>query len=53
MRLLASISHDMRTPLTSILGAATTLQQSNLDAKQTNHLSTLIASQARYLAIYH
>jgi two-component system sensor histidine kinase KdpD len=48
--LLTSISHDMRTPLTSILGAATTLQQSNLDAKQTNHLSTLIASQARYLA---
>ncbi len=48
--LLASISHDMRTPLTSILGAATTLQQSNLDAKQMNHLSTLIASQARYLA---
>ncbi len=48
--LLASISHDMRTPLTSILGAATTLQQPNLDAKQANHLSTLIASQARYLA---
>jgi two-component system, OmpR family, sensor histidine kinase KdpD len=48
--LLASISHDMRTPLTSILGAATTLQQPNLDAAQAAHLSTLIASQARYLA---
>jgi two-component system, OmpR family, sensor histidine kinase KdpD len=48
--LLASISHDMRTPLTSILGAATTLQQSNLDTEQTAHLSALIASQARYLA---
>jgi two-component system, OmpR family, sensor histidine kinase KdpD len=48
--LLASISHDMRTPLTSILGAATTLQQSNLDAKQIHHLSALIVSQARYLA---
>jgi two-component system, OmpR family, sensor histidine kinase KdpD len=48
--LLASISHDMRTPLTSILGAATTLQQPNLDVAQTAHLSTLIASQARYLA---
>jgi two-component system, OmpR family, sensor histidine kinase KdpD len=48
--LLASISHDMRTPLTSILGAATTLQQPNLDAVQAAHLSALIASQARYLA---
>jgi two-component system, OmpR family, sensor histidine kinase KdpD len=48
--LLASISHDMRTPLTSILGAATTLQQSKPDAKQANHLITLIVSQARYLA---
>jgi two-component system, OmpR family, sensor histidine kinase KdpD len=48
--LLASISHDMRTPLTSILGAATTLQQANLDAEQVAHLSTLIASQTRYLA---
>jgi two-component system sensor histidine kinase KdpD len=48
--LLASISHDMRTPLTSILGAATTLQQSNLDAEQTAQLTSLITSQARYLA---
>jgi two-component system sensor histidine kinase KdpD len=50
--LLASIAHDMRTPLTSILGAATTLQQKdvNLDANQTAHLTALIASQAQYLA---
>lgn len=48
--LLASISHDMRTPLTSILGAATTLQQSNLNAEQASQLTALIASQARYLA---
>jgi two-component system sensor histidine kinase KdpD len=48
--LLASISHDMRTPLTSILGAATTLQQPNLAPEQAMHLSSLIASQARYLA---
>lgn len=48
--LLASISHDMRTPLTSILGAATTLQQPNLSAEQSAQLSGLIVSQARYLA---
>jgi two-component system, OmpR family, sensor histidine kinase KdpD len=48
--LLASISHDMRTPLTSILGAATTLQQADLSAEQSTQLTTLIASQARYLA---
>lgn len=48
--LLASISHDMRTPLTSILGAATTLQQSNLNAEQRAQLTSLITSQARYLA---
>lgn len=48
--LLASISHDMRTPLTSILGAATALQQSDLDSSQADKLTSLIASQARYLA---
>ncbi len=48
--LLASISHDMRTPLTSILGAATTLQQANLNPAQAMQLNALIASQARYLA---
>lgn len=50
--LLASIAHDMRTPLTSILGAATTLQQKdvNLGTEQTAHLTALIASQAQYLA---
>ncbi len=47
---LASISHDMRTPLTSILGAATTLQQSDLNAEQTAQLTALIAFQSRYLA---
>ncbi len=48
--LLASISHDMRTPLTSILGAATTLQQTDLAPEQAAQLTALIASQARYLA---
>jgi two-component system sensor histidine kinase KdpD len=48
--LLASISHDMRTPLTTILGAATTLQQPDLAPEQATQLNALIASQARYLA---
>lgn len=48
--LLASISHDMRTPLTSILGAATTLQQADLSPEQAAHLTSVITSQARYLA---
>ena len=48
--LLASISHDMRTPLTSILGAATALQQADIDSTQADKLTSLIASQARYLA---
>lgn len=48
--LLASISHDMRTPLTAILGAATTLQQTNISSAQSVQLIALIASQAQYLA---
>ncbi|HOY70618.1 MAG TPA: DUF4118 domain-containing protein [Methylotenera sp.] len=48
--LLASISHDMRTPLTTILGAATTLQQDYITPNQTSELTALIASQAQYLA---
>lgn len=50
--LLASIAHDMRTPLTSILGAATTLNQRELSIKQDEmqHLTQLIASQAKHLA---
>lgn len=47
--LLASLSHDMRTPLTAILGAATTLEQTP-SGPQSKTLAHLIASQARYLA---
>ena len=49
--LLTSISHDMRTPLTSILGAATTLQNShNLISEEAKQFTSLIESEARYLA---
>ena len=48
--MLASISHDMRTPLTAILGAATTLQQTNTSSAQSTQLAALIASQAQYLS---
>jgi len=50
--LLASIAHDMRTPLTSILGAATTLNQPEItfNANEMQHLTTIISSQAKHLA---
>jgi len=50
--LLASIAHDMRTPLTSILGAATTLNQTEIRIKSEDmrHLTAVIASQAKHLA---
>ncbi|MGV3582358.1 MAG: sensor histidine kinase [Methylophilus sp.] len=50
--LLASIAHDMRTPLTSILGAATTLQQKSdqFDHSQLDQLTAIITSQAQHLA---
>lgn len=50
--LLASIAHDMRTPLTSILGAATTLNQRELsiNSQEMQHLTQLIVSQASHLA---
>lgn len=50
--LLASIAHDMRTPLTSILGAATTLNQPDISfrAEEMHRLTMIISSQAKHLA---
>lgn len=50
--LLASVSHDMRTPLTAILGAVTTLigQREALDEREQNKLLESISTEVRYLA---
>jgi two-component system, OmpR family, sensor histidine kinase KdpD len=50
--LLASVSHDMRTPLTAILGAATTLigQRAALDEREQIKLLESISTEVRYLA---
>jgi two-component system sensor histidine kinase KdpD len=50
--LLASVSHDMRTPLTAILGATTTLleQHEALSEIEQGRLLQSVAAEARYLA---
>ena len=48
---LEAVSHDLRTPLTSILGSALTLERSNLDLPRSDALDMVarIASNARKL----
>ena len=48
---LEAVSHDLRTPLTSILGSAVTLEQAGMDLPQTDAMDLLrrIASNARKL----
>lgn len=50
--LLASISHDMRTPLTSIVGAATTLREqgSNLPPAHYAEMLDMVISEADHLS---
>ncbi len=49
--LLRSISHDLRTPLTSIIGASTSLSNQNLElsAEEKSHLITNITEDANWL----
>lgn len=48
---LAAISHDLRTPLATVLGAATSLkaQRERLGPEQQNRLLDSIATEAQYL----
>lgn len=48
---LAAISHDLRTPLATVLGAATSLkaQRDRLGAEQQDRLLDSIATEAKYL----
>lgn len=48
--LLSSIAHDMRTPLTVIMGAANTLEQKTLSQAQHKDLLALIHHQTNYLS---
>jgi two-component system, OmpR family, sensor histidine kinase KdpD len=50
--LLASVSHDMRTPLTAILGATTTLlrQRDALDDREQVRLLESVSAEAQHLA---
>lgn len=50
--LLSSVSHDMRTPLTAILGATTTLlrQRDVLDENEQTRLLESVSTEAQHLA---
>lgn len=52
--LLSSLSHDLRTPLATILGAATTLREleANLPAEAKTDLLAAVEEEARRLAMY-
>ena len=47
--LLTSISHDLRTPLASILGSATSLKSGTLDQKSREELTSTIQEEAERL----
>lgn len=47
--LLSAVSHDLRTPLTSIAGSADTLVEGNLDAEARRELAEGISEEADHL----
>ncbi|NWF69027.1 MAG: sensor histidine kinase KdpD [Chloroflexi bacterium] len=47
--LLSSISHDLRTPLASMTGAASTLLQEQIDAAARRELATIVYEEANRL----
>lgn len=48
--LLRSVSHDIRTPLTAIIGSSSLLLESNFSAKEQHELISSIHQDARWLA---
>lgn len=44
--LLSSLSHDLRTPLTALVGAGTALLEDRLDARERREFSLMVAEEA-------
>jgi K+-sensing histidine kinase KdpD len=44
--LLSALSHDLRSPLTTLVGASTALQGETLDPRERRELATLVADEA-------
>jgi two-component system, OmpR family, sensor histidine kinase KdpD len=47
--LLSSLSHDLRTPLTALVGAGTALLEDRLDARERREFSRMVADEAARL----
>jgi two-component system, OmpR family, sensor histidine kinase KdpD len=48
--LLSALSHDLRTPLTSLVGASTVLCENRLEPRQRHQFSRMVAAEARRLS---
>ncbi len=49
-RLIDALAHEMRTPLTSVIGAARLIQQENADEKMRGQMCDLIVKESRRLS---